>query len=94
MITTDAQLPCEPRLGNIRALPPCPPGSRRTRRSRDRRGRFFGIAGRSVKWEEEMTYRITYIDTSSSPTREQRVAETVRTEDYTSERAALARARE
>jgi hypothetical protein len=46
------------------------------------------------KWEEELTYRITYIDTSSSPTREQRVAETARTEDYTSEQAALARARE
>ena len=41
-----------------------------------------------------MTYRITYIDSSSSPTRERRVTETVRTEDYTSERAALARARE
>jgi hypothetical protein len=41
-----------------------------------------------------MTFRITYIDTSSSRTREQRVTETVRTEDYTSEQAALARARE
>ena len=41
-----------------------------------------------------MTYRISYIDTSSSPTREQRVTETVRTEDYTSEQAALARARD
>ena len=41
-----------------------------------------------------MTYRITYIDTSSSPTREQRVTETVRTEEHTSEHAALARARE
>jgi hypothetical protein len=41
-----------------------------------------------------MTYRITYIDTSSSPTREQRMTQTVRTEDYTSEQAALARARE
>jgi hypothetical protein len=41
-----------------------------------------------------MTYRITYIDTSSAPTREQRMPETVRTEDFTSERAALARARE
>lgn len=41
-----------------------------------------------------MTYRITYIDTSSSPTREQRVTQTARTEDYTRERAALARARE
>jgi hypothetical protein len=41
-----------------------------------------------------MAYRITYIDTSSSPTREQRMTETVRTEDFTSERAALARARE
>ena len=39
-----------------------------------------------------MTYRITYVDTSSSPTREQRVAE--RTEYYTSWQAALARARE
>jgi hypothetical protein len=41
-----------------------------------------------------MTYRITYIDTASSPTREQRMTETIRTEDFTSERAALARARE
>jgi hypothetical protein len=41
-----------------------------------------------------MTYRISYIDTSSSPTREQRVTEMVRTEDYTSEQAALVRARE
>ena len=39
-----------------------------------------------------MTYRITYIDTSSSPTREQLVAE--RTEYYTSWQTALARARE
>jgi hypothetical protein len=28
IVTTHAQLPCEPRLGSIRALPPCPPGSR------------------------------------------------------------------
>ena len=28
MVTTHAELPCEPRLGSIRALPPCPPGSR------------------------------------------------------------------
>ena len=41
-----------------------------------------------------MTYQISYIDTSPSPTREQRVRETVRTEYYTSEQAALARARE
>jgi hypothetical protein len=41
-----------------------------------------------------MTYRISYIDTSLSPTREQWVTETVRTEDYTSEQAALARARD
>jgi hypothetical protein len=41
-----------------------------------------------------MAYRITYIETSSSPAREQRMTETARTEDYTSERAALARARE
>jgi hypothetical protein len=41
-----------------------------------------------------MTYRISYIDTSSSPTREQRMTETVRTEEHTSEHAALARARE
>jgi hypothetical protein len=39
-----------------------------------------------------MTCRISYIDTSSSPTREQPVTE--RTEYYTSWQAALARARE
>ena len=39
-----------------------------------------------------MKYRISYIDTSSSPTREQRLAE--RTECYTSWQAALVRARE
>jgi hypothetical protein len=39
-----------------------------------------------------MTYRITYIDTSSAC--EQRQTGTARTEDYTSEPAALARARE
>ena len=39
-----------------------------------------------------MTYRISYIDTSSSPTHEQQVAE--RAEYYTSWQAALARARE
>jgi hypothetical protein len=44
--------------------------------------------------EEEMTYRISYIDTSSSLAGEQRHTEMVRTEDYTSEREALARARE
>ena len=27
MVTTHAQLPCEPRLGSIRALPPCPPAA-------------------------------------------------------------------
>ena len=41
-----------------------------------------------------MTYRVSYIDASLSPARESRVAEMVRTEDYTSEPAALARARE
>ena len=46
----------------------------------------------AVIWEEEMTYRISYIDTSSSPTCEQQVAD--RTEYYTSRQAALARARE
>jgi hypothetical protein len=39
-----------------------------------------------------MTYRISYIDTSPSQTREQQVAE--RTEYYTSWQAALARSRE
>ena len=39
-----------------------------------------------------MTYRISYIDTSSSPNCEQQVAE--RTEYYASWQAALARARE
>jgi hypothetical protein len=40
-----------------------------------------------------MTYRISYIDTSSALTAEQ-LTETIRTEDYTSEEEALARARE
>jgi flavin-binding protein dodecin len=40
-----------------------------------------------------MTYRISYVDSSSSSTRAQRPTETVRTEDYTSEQGALARAR-
>jgi hypothetical protein len=52
------------------------------------------LPGAQLIWEEEMTYRISYIDTSSSLTREQGVTETVRTEDYTSEQGALARARE
>jgi hypothetical protein len=41
-----------------------------------------------------MTYRISYIDTSSALAGEQRPAGQARTEDYTSEPAALARARE
>jgi hypothetical protein len=41
-----------------------------------------------------MTYQISYIDTSWSSTREQRMTETVRMEDYTDEQAALTRARE
>jgi len=41
-----------------------------------------------------MTYRISYIDTSSELTCEQLPAGKARTEDYTSEPAALARARE
>jgi hypothetical protein len=44
--------------------------------------------------EEGMAYRISYIDTSSALTAEQQPTETVRTEDYTSEEEALARARE
>jgi len=44
--------------------------------------------------EEGMTYRISYIDTSAALTAEQRPTETVRTEDYPSEQAVLARARE
>jgi hypothetical protein len=41
-----------------------------------------------------MTYRISYIDASGALTAEQRLTETVRTEDYPSEEEALARARE
>jgi hypothetical protein len=44
--------------------------------------------------EEEMTYRISYIDTSSAPFGAQRPAGETRTEHYASEPAALARARE
>jgi hypothetical protein len=42
-----------------------------------------------LNWEQEMTYRISYIDTS-----EPRLTETARTEDCTSGQAALVRARE
>lgn len=41
-----------------------------------------------------MAYRISYIDTSLAPAGEQRPAAESRTEDYASEAAALARARE
>ena len=41
-----------------------------------------------------MAYRISYIDTSQAPAGEQRPAAGSRTEDYASEAAALARARE
>lgn len=41
-----------------------------------------------------MTYRISYIDTSLAQAGKQRPAAEARTEDYASETAALARARE
>jgi hypothetical protein len=44
--------------------------------------------------EEGMTYRISYIDTSLAQAGQQTPAAEARTEDYASEAAALARARE
>ncbi|MBO0735259.1 MAG: hypothetical protein J2P48_01615 [Alphaproteobacteria bacterium] len=41
-----------------------------------------------------MTYRISYVDTSAVPVSEPRPLGTARTEDYPTEPAALARARE
>jgi hypothetical protein len=55
---------------------------------------FLELPDAQLNQEHEMTYRISYIDTSASRTREPRMPETVRTEDHMSAQAALVRARE